>query len=62
MRKKPLVDNTVRGRLEDVAGRVFGWSELRPEQLAAMEAIMSERDVLAVLPTISGPTTCAWVM
>ncbi|OBG86690.1 recombinase RecQ [Mycobacterium sp. E802] len=54
MRKKPLVDNTVRGRLEDVAGRVFGWSELRPEQLAAMEAIMSERDVLAVLPTGAG--------
>lgn len=36
------------------AKTVFGWDELHPEQLEAMEAIMSGRDVLAVLPTGSG--------
>ncbi|WP_245233944.1 ATP-dependent DNA helicase RecQ [Mycobacterium sp. PS03-16] len=36
------------------ARRVFGWDELHPEQLEAMQAIMSGRDVLTVLPTGSG--------
>jgi ATP-dependent DNA helicase RecQ len=40
--------------LRRTAQRVFGWAELHPEQLEAMEAIMAGRDVLAVLPTGSG--------
>jgi ATP-dependent DNA helicase RecQ len=41
-------------RLSDVADTVFGWPALRHEQLAAMEAILAGRDVLAVMPTGSG--------
>jgi ATP-dependent DNA helicase RecQ len=37
-----------------VAEEVFGWEQLHPEQLEAMEAVMAGRDVLAVLPTGSG--------
>lgn len=37
-----------------MAEDTFGWSELRPEQLDAMEQVMSSRDVLAVLPTGAG--------
>lgn len=33
---------------------MFGWEELHPEQLEAMEAILAGRDVVAVLPTGSG--------
>ena len=37
-----------------IAEETFGWTQLRPEQLAAMEAAASGRDVLAVLPTGAG--------
>jgi ATP-dependent DNA helicase RecQ len=40
--------------LEDAARRVFGFDKLRPEQLEAMEAVVSGRDVLAIMPTGSG--------
>lgn len=43
-----------RADLEQVADRVFGWKQLRPAQLDAMEAIIAGRDVLAVMPTGSG--------
>ncbi len=43
-----------RAELEQVAGRVFGWQQLRPAQLDAMDAILAGRDVLAVMPTGSG--------
>ncbi|MBV9351736.1 MAG: ATP-dependent DNA helicase RecQ, partial [Mycobacterium sp.] len=43
-----------RADLEQVADRVFGWKQLRPAQLDAMEAILARRDVLAVMPTGSG--------
>lgn len=33
---------------------MFGWSELRPGQLTAMEAVMRGRDTLAVMPTGAG--------
>ncbi|KUI32513.1 recombinase RecQ [Mycobacterium sp. IS-1742] len=38
----------------ETARRVFGWEELHPEQLEAMEAVLAGRDVVAVLPTGSG--------
>ncbi len=37
-----------------MADRVFGWQQLRPAQLDAMEAVLAGRDVLAVMPTGSG--------
>jgi ATP-dependent DNA helicase RecQ len=43
-----------RADLKRVADRVFGWRQLRPAQLDAMEAILAGRDVLAVMPTGSG--------
>lgn len=43
-----------REELTEVAERRFGWQQLHPEQLAAMEAVLAGRDVLAVLPTGSG--------
>ncbi|CAM5712514.1 RecQ family ATP-dependent DNA helicase [Streptomyces canus] len=44
----------VSDRLARTAGDVFGWSELRPGQLTAMEAVMQGRDTLAVMPTGAG--------
>lgn len=41
-------------RLARAADEVFGWSELRPGQLTAMEAVMRGRDTLAVMPTGAG--------
>ena len=41
-------------KLQQVAADAFGWHELRPDQLAAMEYAMQGRDVLAVLPTGAG--------
>jgi ATP-dependent DNA helicase RecQ len=40
--------------LARAADDVFGWSELRPGQLTAMEAVMRGRDTLAVMPTGAG--------
>ncbi|MFD2091105.1 RecQ family ATP-dependent DNA helicase [Blastococcus deserti] len=40
--------------LQQVARDTFGWAELRPDQLEAMEAVMAGHDVLAVLPTGAG--------
>jgi ATP-dependent DNA helicase RecQ len=45
---------TRRRDLQRVAAETFGWHELRPEQLRAMEAVAAGRDVLAVLPTGAG--------
>lgn len=44
----------VSDRLERTAADVFGWRELRPGQLAAMESVMAGRDTLAVMPTGAG--------
>ena len=37
-----------------MAAEIFGWSQLRDEQLRAMEQVMAGHDVLAVLPTGAG--------
>ncbi|MFL5996154.1 MAG: RecQ family ATP-dependent DNA helicase [Streptomyces sp.] len=47
-------DSAVSDRLTRTADEVFGWSELRPGQLSAMEAVMQGRDTLAVMPTGAG--------
>lgn len=41
-------------RLRETAAEVFGWDELRPEQLTAMEWVLEGRDALVVMPTGSG--------
>jgi ATP-dependent DNA helicase RecQ len=43
-----------RDELCRIAEETFGWTQLRPEQLAAMEPLTEGRDVLAVLPTGAG--------
>jgi ATP-dependent DNA helicase RecQ len=43
-----------RDELCRIAEKTFGWTQLRPEQLAAMEPLTEGRDVLAVLPTGAG--------
>jgi ATP-dependent DNA helicase RecQ len=43
-----------RDELSRIAEETFGWTQLRPEQLAAMEPLTEGRDVLAVLPTGAG--------
>ncbi|MGC5030501.1 RecQ family ATP-dependent DNA helicase [Micromonospora sp. DT229] len=40
--------------LRRAARSLFGWSTLRPNQLAAMRAVMKRRDALVVLPTGAG--------
>ena len=49
-----IVQRTTRDELRWVAAETFGWSQLRDEQLQAMEQVMSGHDVLAVLPTGAG--------
>ena len=41
-------------RLRHAARNLFGWRTLRPNQLAAMRAVMKRRDALVVLPTGAG--------
>jgi ATP-dependent DNA helicase RecQ len=48
------VRRTTRDELRRVAAETFGWSQLRDEQLQAMEQVMSGHDVLVVLPTGAG--------
>ncbi|MET8555528.1 ATP-dependent DNA helicase RecQ [Streptomyces sp. NPDC004959] len=45
---------SVRSRLSAAAREVFGWEELRPAQLAAMEAVMAGEDTIVVMPTGAG--------
>ncbi|MEO3778664.1 DUF3553 domain-containing protein [Micromonospora sp. B11E3] len=40
--------------LRRAARKLFGWTTLRPNQLAAMRAVMKRRDALVVLPTGAG--------
>ncbi|MCZ7375549.1 RecQ family ATP-dependent DNA helicase [Micromonospora sp. WMMC250] len=40
--------------LRRAARNLFGWKALRPNQLAAMRAVMKRRDALVVLPTGAG--------
>jgi ATP-dependent DNA helicase RecQ len=40
--------------LQDVARRTFGWEQLHPEQVQAMNHLLDGHDVLAVLPTGAG--------
>lgn len=47
-RPSPTADRT---ELQRIAGDVFGWDELHDAQLEAMEATVSGRDVVGVMPT-----------
>jgi ATP-dependent DNA helicase RecQ len=48
------VSRRSRDELSRIAEETFGWTQLRPEQLEAMEPVTEGRDVLAVLPTGAG--------
>ena len=43
-----------RTELANAAREIFGWEQLRPAQLEAMETVLAGRDVLAVMATGSG--------
>src|SRR3954469_23909209 len=52
-------DHTAEGpdnvqQLRQAARDIFGWDELRTEQLEAMQQVMAGRDVVVVMPTGSG--------
>ena len=44
--------------LEQSLHRHFGWSAFRPGQRPVVEAVLSGRDALAVLPTGGGKSLC----
>ena len=48
-------NNTV---LEDSLQTYFGYGEFRPQQRDAVEAALSGRDVLVVMPTGAGKSLC----
>ena len=48
------MSHKTRDELCRIAEETFGWTQLRPEQLEAMEPVTDGRDVLAVLPTGAG--------
>ena len=52
--RRTTVRHRTRDELSRIAEETFGWTQLRPEQLAAMEPLTEGRDVLAVLPTGAG--------
>ncbi|PXY33176.1 recombinase RecQ [Prauserella coralliicola] len=49
-----MPDTSIPGRLRRLARKAFGWRELSPEQLTAMEHVLDGDDVLVVMPTGSG--------
>src|SRR4051794_32441390 len=44
--------------LRRTARDAFGWDQLRPGQLDAMQAVMDSRDTLLVMPTGAGKSAC----
>src|SRR3954454_4871472 len=53
-RRKVEQELNDRNHVDEIAARVFGWNALRAEQLEERTALLSGRDVLALLPTGSG--------
>jgi ATP-dependent DNA helicase RecQ len=49
--KGTVIRRERRARIREKAQSAFGWHQLRPGQMEAVEAALSGRDVLAVLPT-----------
>jgi ATP-dependent DNA helicase RecQ len=52
--RRLLEKRTSRSQLRKMAAGTFGWRDLRPGQLEAMEHVMAGRDVLMVAPTGAG--------
>jgi len=44
--------------IEQTAKKAFGWSRLRDGQLDAMQAVLSGRDTVVVMPTGAGKSAC----
>ena len=53
-RSTPARTPSTRSRLKKTARDAYGWTDLRPGQLEAMEAVMDGHDTLVVMPTGSG--------
>ena len=48
----------IAGDLHDVVARYWGYTALRPLQREAMDAVLSGRDSIVVLPTGGGKSLC----
>jgi ATP-dependent DNA helicase RecQ len=57
-RERDAVKKPVPADVGDLAGRHFGFSQLRPGQRDVIEAALGGRDVLAVMPTGAGKSLC----
>ncbi|ROP75505.1 ATP-dependent DNA helicase RecQ [Frigoribacterium sp. PhB107] len=42
---------TTRDRIADVAARLFGWDDLKPAQVEAVESLLAGRDTFGIMPT-----------
>jgi ATP-dependent DNA helicase RecQ len=54
----PTLSSTHRAALSSNLAEVFGFTELRPGQTEAIEALLGGRHVLAVMPTGAGKSLC----
>src|SRR5436305_581337 len=53
-----MTGSDVTGDLDRTARDAFGWDQLRPGQLEAMQSVMAGRDTLLVMPTGAGKSAC----
>lgn len=54
----PSPDSRTEALLRDVLCRQFGFAGFRPGQLAALQTVLSRRDMLVVMPTGAGKSLC----
>ena len=53
-----LLPDAPNAAVQSVLGEMFGFSDLRPGQSAAIDAVLDGRNVLAVMPTGAGKSLC----
>jgi ATP-dependent DNA helicase RecQ len=53
-RNKPRTRRPTAAQVREVARETFGWDQLRPGQLEAVQALLSGHDALVVMPTGAG--------
>lgn len=56
--QQDIIESTMAGDLRRILRDVWGYDTFRPHQQAAMEAVLSRRDSLVVLPTGGGKSIC----
>ena len=57
-RRTDMTTTTAAARLSEVLERYWGYASFRPLQQEAMDAILSGRDSIVVLPTGGGKSLC----